>query len=251
MAGMITCKLRSEGFLCFMALVGALLACKGDPGQQSASTAESASQPKSESVKPARFAKLSLSDLEAKAKKANWDVVSSSSESGEGGASEISLELDDGKHYAYVSVVSLPTPSKKQVAKVEGNRSVHIYCFDDDEGVDVGKILKETLKKPLAEATADSIKAALTKAGWKVESSANEYSDGLAISIFGISSKGRTVLVNFVDASDAAKAKRYVADGLSYMVVHVCKDCTKRNRKGLSKAWQDAKAERLMNKLAR
>jgi hypothetical protein len=221
---------------------------KGQPGEGGDGKKDEAGE-EAASVGP--FADAKLTDFEARAKKAGWKVVTSSSEDTEG-TTLMALELEDSSHFAYVTVVDL-AGVKSAAAKVDKGAAVVLQA--DPESKDKPAALLDQLlaKAPLDKLDREALGKGLGELGYKVGSTSSDSEDGLTTSVLtatkGGDEDGSEIDVTLYDYREALKEGRIAVDKQRIMNVFVCEDCTKRNTKILSQAWQNAKAKVLLGKL--
>ena len=192
------------------------------------------------------FSSASLTDLEARAKKAGWKVKSSGVDN-QSSVAFTDLELDDGKHWAYVAMADLT--SKSGAVLVGDDQALRIEV-DGDPDATMPKPA-ELLKKLEGLKGRDAIVAEAKKLGLKVLSSNSETVDGLTTTFLELENKrGSVALVDLLDYAAAKKEGRIAIDGKRVLNVYVCEDCVKDRANVLSKAWQIAKARTLLAKLS-
>ncbi|GMV16891.1 MAG: hypothetical protein AMXMBFR56_51150 [Polyangiaceae bacterium] len=234
-------------------LVAALLACKSS-SQSSSSPAASASGAAAEddegaAIPTGKFGSFTLKDIETRAKKAGWKVLSSH-EDKTFDCDQYDLELEDPKHYAYVTVIDLgaEVTAKKHAGKMGKTAGLALEVEDSPTP---GKQLLADIeaKKPIDELDRDSLKEVLKGMGWKISDSSADSEDGVTATTIG-AEKGEASLSLFHwNFAKAAKDGRVAVDGDRFMNVFVCKDCTQRKVGTFAEAWQTSKAKRLLGKL--
>lgn len=235
-------------------LVAALLACKGSSRSSSSAPGASSSAASSEAeegaeVAAGKFGGFSLKDLESRAKKAGWKVLSSH-EDRTFDCDQYDLELEDPKHYAYVTVIDLgeDVAAKKHAGKMGKTSGLAIEL--DDSPTPGKKLLAEIeAKKPIDELDRDGLKEVLAGLGWKVSEASAESEDGVTATTIGAEKGEASLSLLHWDFSKAVKDGRVAVDGDRFMNVFVCKDCTQRKVGAFAEAWQTAKAKRLLGKL--
>lgn len=219
----------------------------------SASAAQVGTEDEEKAVPTGKFADAKLADFEARAKRAGWRVLSSDA-SDLDGIKEMSLELDNKKYYAYVTVIDVSAAAKtpaRFAVQMSATRAL-VLGVDSLDGIKAAEILPKLLaKSPMETATRDTLTDALKELGWVVSNMSTDTEDGLSTSTFDAEDKAGKSGIDgtLYDWSEAQKEKRVAVDGHRVMNVFVCQDCTARKTKFTSQVWQNLKAQRLLGKL--
>jgi hypothetical protein len=242
--------MRSMGVL--VVLLAALLACKASSGGSptpAASASAGGSEANDEAAPVGKFATFSLKDFEARAQKARWKVLSSH-EVKLDGSDRFALELDDSKHYAYVTVIDLGAESTARSHAARMGQTSGIVVEVDGETLAAKSLLEAILaKKPVDNLSRDAIKEILVGMKWEVASSDTDSEDGVSETNLDASKGEDSITVVYWDFSRAQREGRAAVDGDRIINVFVCKDCTQRKTGAVAQAWQNAKAKRLLGKL--
>lgn len=196
-------------------------------------------------VSVGKFADAKLSDLEARAKAAGWKVMASEFD-GDAPVPTMALELDDGSHFAYVTLFDF-VRTKSVASKLGSHTALTVAVGDRDPD----KLLSQLIgKSALDELNRDSLRTSCESLGYKVMHIEVLEEDGITFVTMSAESKDEsTIELFFVDFAAAKNEGRIGVDGHRIMNVFVCKDCTKRNTRILSQAWQTAKAKVLLGRL--
>ncbi len=240
-------------FVSVVAVLACVAGCSLPPAPPEPEKKAEASDEAEAAAKPGKFADTKLGDLEARAKKAGWKVLSASSDK-LAGAEHMDLELDNGKHFAYVSVVDLGVEESgaKHAAKMGKGAGITVELESlDDKPLKADALLSQVLAKTDVDALSrDALAGALKQLSWKIESTESFSEDGVTWSTI-IAEKGveSSLIVNLYEFKEAAKDGRLAIDGDRLMNVFVCKDCVDRKEGTFAEAWQKSRAEVLLGKL--
>ncbi len=198
--------------------------------------------------------KLSLDVLESRAKAAGWKLLS---REGEEGGEWSTLELDDGKHYAYVSTLDLSASrDAEEDSAFEQAKAVGLQVVVEEPGA-ANQKAKDLLasivaRQPLDSLTRDGLKATLTALGWRIQRADLDQQDGVAQSMIDAShASGAVARLDLVDSRAAAKEERAYSRGAQYVVVAVCKDCQARKSGFLASLIEREKAQKLLRRLTK
>lgn len=230
---------------------------KGDAGASAAASVprqatSSGDGTDEQPVAVGKFAQATLADFEKRAKKAKWNVKSSSTSD-----NRMDLELDDRSHYGYVVVIDVPPKVEKgqgtALAKMSDTKAIGLMLdVDKDRKLKAEDVLASILtKSPLESATRESLSAALRELKWKVGDTSKEDDDGLVtVRIDASLADGSGHLeVDLYEYAAAKKQGRIAIDGTRIMNVFVCRDCTKKEKRVTAEVWQTHKSRVLLGKL--
>ena len=199
-----------------------------------------------EAVSVGKFADATLGDLETRARAAGWKVMASESDS-DPPVPNMALELDDGSHFAYVTVFDFAR-TKTVASKLGSHTALALEAERDADRV----LLQLIGKSGLDDSNRNSLKTSCENLGYKVMYFDAIEEDGVTfVTISAVGRDDNDIELFFMDFAAAKNEGRIGVDGHRIMNVFVCKDCTKRNTRILSQAWQTAKAKVLLGRLTR
>jgi hypothetical protein len=232
-------------------LLAALLACKsGSPSSPAADAGAASSEEREREVPVGKLGNVTASQLEARAKKAGYELESSNEDQDSGAVVSI-LELESEEYYAYVTLVDLGSDtSRKHASRMGENAGLAVHFDDAPDGVTAAKLCDEIVaKKPLGELSRGALKQVLGGLGWDVSSSSSDSEDGVVTSSLVADRADDQVSVVLFDFKAARREGRLVVDGKRFLNVFVCHDCTKRKEGVLADLGHRRRARKLLAKL--
>jgi hypothetical protein len=195
---------------------------------------------------------LSLGDLEKRAKKAGWRVTRSA-ENREGVYVDMDLELEGEDHFGYVSYFDY-SPARKEAwhKLVVKNHAVLLVEVDEESGAPLVEAVTKAVVAgvDIEKVTRDELAKVLTAGGWKVLATTADGDVGLRWVTAEAETKDEATFNVIVhDYTEVAGDGRLANDELHWLMVHVCRDCTERER-GLQGVENASLAKRLLARLA-